>query len=163
PAGHWASFGPNGRLTINKYYDLRATAEAARSNSVSDDDLAEVLFDSVRAHMVADVPVSTFLSGGLDSSLVTVMAKRLAGDLDSYTIAFRPDDIKLEAMPDDLKYARLIAKQFDIRLHEIEIAPDVTSLLPKLVDVLDEPIGDAAAINTVLICTMAHQAGVKVL
>ncbi len=163
PAGHWATFGPNGQFAIEPFYDLRAEAEAARSRTVTDADLAHTMADSVRAHMVADVPVSTFLSGGLDSSLITVLAKRMAGSLDSYTIAFRPEDMKLEAMPDDLKYARMIAKKFDIRLHEIEIAPDIAAMLPQLVDVLDEPIGDAAAINTVLICRMAREAGVKVL
>ena len=51
----------------------------------------------------------------------------------------------------------------DIDLHEIEIAPDVVSLLPRLVDILDEPIGDPAAINTLLMCEAAREAGVKVI
>jgi asparagine synthase (glutamine-hydrolysing) len=163
PAGHFAVFGPEGRLTVERFYSLREEAEAAQGRTVTTDDLARTLAASVSAHMIADVPVSTFLSGGLDSSLITVLARQEAGSLDSYTIAFRPEDMKLEAMPDDLKYARLLAKQFGIRLHEIEIAPDITAMLPRMVDVLDEPIGDAAAINTVLICEAARKAGVKVL
>jgi asparagine synthase (glutamine-hydrolysing) len=163
PAGHYATIGPGGHLKVERFHDLRAEAVAARQRTVTTDELAGVLADSVSAHMIADVPVSTFLSGGLDSSLITVLARQQAGSLDSYTIAFRPEDMKLEAMPDDLKYARMLAKQFGIRLHEIEIAPDITAMLPRLVDVLDEPIGDAAAINTVLICEAARKAGVKVL
>lgn len=163
PAGHWASFTPSGRLDLHEYYNVSVEAAKACNNTVTNDALADILEDSVRAHMVADVPVSTFLSGGLDSSLITVLAKQFAGSLDSYTISFRPEDMKLEAMPDDLKYARLVANKFDIRLHEIEITSDIVRDLPRLVDVLDEPIGDAAALNTILICSAARRAGVKVL
>ena len=66
-------------------------------------------------------------------------------------------------MPDDAIYARKMAAHLGIRLHEIEISPDVVDMLPRVVDVLDEPIGDPAAINTVLMCEAAREAGVKVL
>jgi asparagine synthase (glutamine-hydrolysing) len=122
-----------------------------------------VVEDSVSAHLVADVPVSAFLSGGLDSSIVTVLAKRSNPDVDAYTITFRAEDQRLEAMPDDAFYARMVARQFGVDLHEIEIAPDVVDLLPRMVATLDEPIGDPAAINTFLICQAARRAGVKVL
>jgi asparagine synthase (glutamine-hydrolysing) len=83
--------------------------------------------------------------------------------IEAYTITFRPEDQRLEAMPDDAVYARKMAAHLGIRLHEIEISPDVVDLLPRIVDVLDEPIGDPAAINTVLMCQAAREAGVKVL
>ena len=63
----------------------------------------------MRAHLVADVPVSSFLSGGLDSSIVTVLAKQARTEIDAYTIAFRPQDQRMEAMPDDAVYARKVA------------------------------------------------------
>jgi asparagine synthase (glutamine-hydrolysing) len=66
-------------------------------------------------------------------------------------------------MPDDGFYARRMASQLGIRLHEIEIAPDLAEMLPRMVDVLDEPIGDPAAINTMLICRAGREAGVKVM
>ena len=115
------------------------------------------------AHMVADVPVASFLSGGLDSSLVTAMAASHDPTIEAYTITFRAEDQRLEAMPDDAIYARKMAAHLGIRLHEIEISPDVVDLLPRIVDVLDEPIGDPAAINTMLMCQAARDAGVKVL
>jgi asparagine synthase (glutamine-hydrolysing) len=127
------------------------------------EELRRVLEDSVAAHLVADVPISTFLSGGLDSSLLTVLAARRDRDIDCYTISFRPEDRRLEAMPDDLAYARKIAARHGLPLHEVEIAPDVADLLPRMVQALDEPIGDAAAINAYLICRAARDAGVKVL
>jgi len=108
------------------------------------------------------VPVSSFLSGGLDSSIVTVLAKQADSAVDAYTIVFRPEDHRLEAMPDDAIYARKVAARFGIELHEIEASPKVAELLPRIVDVLDEPVGDPAAINTLLMCEAARDAGVKV-
>ncbi len=125
-------------------------------------DLRAVIKEPVDAHLVSDVPVSSFLSGGLDSSIVTVLAKQADIAVDAYTITFRPEDHRLEAMPDDAVYARKVAARFGIELHEIEASPDVAGLLPRIVDVLDEPVGDPAAINTLLMCEAAREAGVKV-
>ena len=66
-------------------------------------------------------------------------------------------------MPDDAVYARKVARQFGIDLHEIEISPDIVDMLPRMVDILDEPIGDPAAINTFLMCEAARERGVKVI
>ncbi|TDW23499.1 asparagine synthase (glutamine-hydrolyzing) [Kribbella kalugense] len=161
PPGSWAEFRPDGGSRHEMYWRVTDVATEAAAGPPAD--LRQVIEESVAAHMVADVPVSTFLSGGLDSSLVTVLAKQMDPSVDSYTITFRSQDQKLEAMPDDAIYARKVAQQFGIDLHEIEIAPDVVELLPRIVDILDEPIGDPAAINTLLMCDTARDAGVKVL
>jgi asparagine synthase (glutamine-hydrolysing) len=161
PAGSWARIRPGGRPEIRQYWRIQDAAAAAASRPAAD--LGSVIEDSVRAHLVADVPVASFLSGGLDSSIITVLAHRDAASVDAYTITFRPEDQRLEAMPDDAVYARKVARQFGINLHEIEISPDITAMLPRMVDVLDEPICDPAAINTVLMCEAARERGVKVL
>ena len=158
--GTWAEFRPDGTYHVEWYWDVVEEAAAARETSY---DLGEVIEDSVTAHLVADVPVSSFLSGGLDSSIVTVLAKRANPQIDAYTITFRAQDQRLEAMPDDAIYARKIARRHGIELHEIEIKPDVVDLLPRMVDILDEPTGDPAAINTLLMSEGARAAGVKVL
>jgi asparagine synthase (glutamine-hydrolysing) len=162
PPGCWLEVGPNGRHRLERFFDPR-TELSVPTGRVDVEGLRAVLEDSVAAHLVADVPISTFLSGGLDSSLLTVLATRHNQEIDSYTISFRPEDRRLEAMPDDLAYARRLAARHGIRLHEVEIAPDVADLLPRIVAALDEPIGDAAAINAYLICRAASDAGVKVL
>lgn len=161
PPGSWADIRPDGRITVATYWCLPDVAAEAAAGPPAE--LGPVIERSVAAHLVADVPVSTFLSGGLDSSIVTVLAKRTNPEIDAYTITFRPEDQRLEAMPDDAVFARMVASQFDVPLHEIEIAPDVVDLLPRMVTALDEPIGDPAAINTFLICEAARSAGVKVL
>ena len=161
PGGSWAVITPDGTCTVRQYFDIAEVAAEAEAGPPAD--LAEVIEESVAAHLVADVPISSFLSGGLDSSIVTVLAHQANAEIDAYTIRFRPEDQRLEAMPDDAVYARKVAARYGINLHEIEISPDIVDLLPRMVDVLDEPIGDAAAINTLLMCEAARARGVKVI
>jgi asparagine synthase (glutamine-hydrolysing) len=161
PAGSWARFSPDRRPHFEQYWRVEEVAREAAKGPAAD--LGPVIEESVAAHLVADVPVSSFLSGGLDSSIVTVLAHRAAQEIDAYTITFRPEDQRLEAMPDDAVYARKVAARYGIQLHEIEISPDIVDLLPRMVDALDEPIGDPAAINTLLMCQAARERGVKVI
>jgi asparagine synthase (glutamine-hydrolysing) len=160
PPGSWARFRPDGRTSLQYYWRVADVAAEAATEPPAD--LGPVIQESVTAHLVSDVPVSSFLSGGLDSSIVTVLAHRANPEIDAYTIAFRSQDQRLEAMPDDAAYARKVAARFGISLHEIEISPDIAGMLPRIVDVLDEPIGDPAAINTLLMCEAARERGVKV-
>jgi asparagine synthase (glutamine-hydrolysing) len=159
--GSWLRIRPDGRTDRGTFWSLREVAEEARHTR--DVDLAAVVEESTKAHLMADVPVATFLSGGLDSSYLTALAARHQPGISAYTIGFRAEDAKFEAMPDDLRYARVVADRFGVDLHEIEIAPQVLDLLPKMTYHLDEPIGDPAAINTFLICSAAREAGVKVM
>ena len=161
PGGSWARFSPDGRMYLEHYWQVADVAQEAEGAAAPD--LGRVIEESVAAHLVADVPVSSFLSGGLDSSIITVLAHRAAQEIDAYTITFRPEDQRLEAMPDDAVYARKVAARFGVKLHEIEISPDIVKMLPRMVDALDEPIGDPAAINTVLMCEAARARGVKVI
>jgi asparagine synthase (glutamine-hydrolysing) len=161
PGGSWARLRPDGTFSVRSYWRISDVAAEAAAGPPAD--LRSVIEESVTIHLVADVPVSSFLSGGLDSSIVTVLAHQAESEIDAYTITFRPEDQRLEAMPDDAVYARKVATRFGIRLHEIEISPDIVDLLPRIVDVLDEPIGDPAAINTLLMCQAARERGVKVI
>ena len=160
-AGSWASFRPDGGSSLRCYWRVADVAAEAAAGPPAD--LRPVIEESIASHLVSDVPVSSFLSGGLDSSIITVLAHRANPGIDAYTITFRPEDQRLEAMPDDAVYARKVATRYGIKLHEIEISPNIVGLLPRIVDVLDEPIGDPAAINTLLMCEAARERGVKVI
>ncbi|HET7304442.1 MAG TPA: asparagine synthase (glutamine-hydrolyzing) [Segeticoccus sp.] len=161
PAGSWREYRRDGSVTSGVYWNSAEEAAAAAAGPSAD--IADVVEESVHAHLVSDVPVAAFLSGGLDSSIITALAHREDPSLETYTIAFRPEDQRLEAMPDDAHYARLLASQLGVKLHEIELHPDVVDTLGRMVEVLDEPIGDPAAINTYLMCQAARDTGCKVM
>ncbi|MEQ8146757.1 asparagine synthase (glutamine-hydrolyzing) [Streptomyces sp. OP7] len=165
PPGTWLRCRADGSVQRGRFWDLRGVAAEGQERARSGDlpDLAAVVEESTRRHLLSDVPVATFLSGGLDSSYLTALAARDRPGIPAYTIGFRAEDARFEAMPDDLRYARRVAERFGVDLREIEIAPDVLDLLPRMTYHLDEPVGDPAAINTFLICSAAREAGVKVM
>ncbi len=155
----------NGKATIEKYWDIEFEGYGEdKGEAHYIEELDALLQDTVRRQMIADVKVSAFLSGGLDSSLIAALMTRQKGEpITTYTIAFTERDKKFEAMPDDQKYAKIVARHLGADYQEIVLEPDVAELLPKLIYHLDEPIADSASINTYLICKMAKQSGTTVL
>jgi asparagine synthase (glutamine-hydrolysing) len=162
PPAHYIELHVDMELKMSQYWSLR-DGNGSRNESKVIEELTKIIDESVDRHMVADVPVSAFLSGGLDSSLVSVLAARINKNLSTYTIAISQKDKKIEQMPDDQKYARQLASLHHFDHNEILISSMIVDLLPKIVRTLDEPIGDPAAINTFLICEAAKKKGVKVL
>ena len=163
PPAHYLTYSKSDGLKIEKYWELDDKIINENGEKTIVNDLANIVEASVMRHMVADVPVSTFLSGGLDSSLIAVLAKKKNSQLSAYTIGTSSKDKKVEQMPDDEKYAKMVASTFHLDHHIIKISPDILSELPNIVATLDEPIGDPSAINTYLICKAAREKGVKVL
>jgi asparagine synthase (glutamine-hydrolysing) len=120
--------------------------------------LAPELKRIVSEQMVADVPLGAFLSGGLDSSLVVALMQRAGSSrVSTYSVGYSKTDLAYDVVPDDLPFARDVSQHFGTDSHEIALWPDVASLLPKVVDALDEPIGDPAALSSYLICRAARR------
>ncbi len=119
---------------------------------------------AVGRQLIADAPVSLFLSGGLDSSAVAFEAARGGANIrEAYTIAFSNEDRKADVQSDDLHYAALMAKQLGLNLCVIEAKADFIALLPELMPFMEDGFTDPAAINTYLISAGAREAGVKVM
>jgi asparagine synthase (glutamine-hydrolysing) len=113
-------------------------------------ELREVLDDSVRAHLVADVPVGVLLSGGVDSGGLAALASRHVDEpLRTFSIGFE------EAGFDELSRARLVAERYGTDHHELVLRPNAVELLPKLVESFDEPFGDSSALPTYLVSELA--------
>lgn len=162
-AGHFLEYC-DGKLRIERYWEIPTAHPDSRPESYYVEGLRERLQQAVQRQMVSEVPVGAFLSGGLDSSAIVALARsRSNADFSTYTIKFSAQDSRMEAMPDDARYARIIARQFETDHHEIEIAPNLVELLPKILWHLDEPIADPAAINTYLIAQAAKASGTTVL
>ena len=163
PPGHYMTIDKSLAIRMERYEQPFNGSATTDSEIDAVAELDSVLKQSIRRHMVADVPVCSFLSGGLDSSLISVMALEHTDRLSTYTIATSAEDKLVERMPEDEKYAKRLAEEFGFDHNEIVIHPDIVKLLPEMVRTLDEPIGDPAAISTFLICKNAHRKGVKVL
>ncbi len=163
PPAHCLRF-ENGRLSLKRYWNIEAAEDDGASEPEIADELDGLLKDAVRLQMIADRPVGTFLSGGVDSSLITaLMRKNHPGDIHAFTIRFSDKDQRFERMPDDSYYARKVARLLDLKFHEFEIEPSVVDLLPRMVWHLDEPLSDPAVINNYMISVAARDAGIVVL
>jgi asparagine synthase (glutamine-hydrolysing) len=116
---------------------------------------------AVREHMVSDVPIGAFLSGGLDSSaVVALMARYSDRPVNTYSIGYSGRGAASHY--NELPYAALVARRFATHHTEIPVAPDVATLLPKLLWHVEEPISDSATITTFLVSQLAAKS-VKVI
>jgi asparagine synthase (glutamine-hydrolysing) len=162
PPGHCMTL-EDGKLSVRQYWSLKPVEQEA-SEATLIEKLDALLCDTVRIQMRADVPVGVFLSGGLDSSIVSALMRvNTQQTVHSFTIKFTSEDQKFEQMTPDWDFARQVAKQFGFTYHELEIQPQVEELLPKMVWHLDEPLSDPAAINTYLISKAARDLNIVVL
>src|SRR5215216_6181354 len=152
PPGHVLVW-QEGRSELTRY----ARPAPAMAAAVRDDDEAELveelrarLRDSVRAHLVSDVPVGVLLSGGIDSAALTAMAATESGyQVSTFSIGFE------ESSFDELDQARVVAKRYGTDHHELVLRPDAVDLLPRIVDAFDEPFGDSSALPTYLVSQLA--------
>src|SRR5438105_13259578 len=107
--------------------------------------------------MISDVPVGLFLSGGVDSGALLAMAKSFNPEpLKTFTIGFRREDQRFGRQPDDVHYARELARLYQPDHKEIILEPRIVDLLPNSIWRLDDPIGDPAATTSYLGCQVAR-------
>jgi asparagine synthase (glutamine-hydrolysing) len=120
---------------------------------------------AVERQMVADVPIGTFLSGGLDSSAITAFAKDMVGreKLKCFTISLDEKLLKKEGVISDLPYAKRVAEYLNVDLQTIQVGPEMADELTTMIYHLDEPQADPAALNTLFISRLARQHEIKVL
>ena len=136
------------------YWKLPETPPMNRADPVQlVEELDALLSDSVRMQLVADVPVGILLSGGLDSSLITAMAARMAtGTISTFTITFPGAGVYDEAL-----YARTVASHFGTRHTELVAEPATVDLLPELARQFDEPLGDSSMVPTFVVSKLVRQ------
>jgi asparagine synthase (glutamine-hydrolysing) len=155
PPGHFA-WADEDDVSVGQYWDLRFTPEH-RPEGEWREAVAETVERCVQRQMVSDVPLGSFLSGGVDSSAIAAAMTASGGPVDTYTLGFAPEDLRHEIVPDDVEHARRVAALLGTEYHESILRPDVVDLLPKAVWHLEEPVADPAAISTYLICREAGQ------
>ena len=146
------SFKNNPTIEINKYWDIRFEPDHSKSEKLWAEEINESLSEAVKLHMISDVPLGAFLSGGIDSaSVVAMMAKNSTNPIKTFSIGFK------EEKYNELIFAREIAKKYGCEHHEQIIEPESINLLPKLVRAYDEPFADSSAIPTYYVSKFARE------
>ena len=152
PAGHILVW-ENGATRIERFArPAPVPAAGVRDESASElaEELRARLRDSVRAHLIADVPVGVLLSGGVDSSLLAALAAQEASEaVHTFSIGFE------ERSFDELDDARSVAEMYATRHEELVLRPDAALLLPRLAEAFDEPFADSSALPTYLVSELA--------
>jgi asparagine synthase (glutamine-hydrolysing) len=152
PAGHVLVRQEDGDFVLSRYarpgpLEVRAADEAELV-----EELRARLRDSVRAHLLADVPVGVLLSGGVDSAVLAALAAQETGEpVHTFTIGFE------ERSFDERADARLVAERYGTDHHELLVRPDPRLLLETLAGVFDEPFADSSALPTYLVSQLAAE------
>jgi asparagine synthase (glutamine-hydrolysing) len=152
PAGHLLSW-EDGRVRLERF----ARPAPVAAEELRDDEEAELVEelrsrvrDSVRAHLVSDVPVGVLLSGGVDSAFLAALAAEESSEpLRTFSIGFE------ERSFDELADARLVAERYGTQHRELVLRPDAAVLLPALAEAFDEPFADSSALPTYLVSQLA--------
>jgi asparagine synthase (glutamine-hydrolysing) len=152
--GHFLEY-TGGKAAVTRYYDLHAIAPAETSpyDKICDKVLS-LLTASVERRLIADVPFGAFLSGGIDSSAVVALMSRVSTEkVNTFNVSFDESDFS------EARYARLIAKKYNTRHHEISLRPeDFLSRLPDALAAMDHPSGDGP--NTYVVSRATKEAGI---
>ncbi len=146
PPAHVLRFH-NDDVRINQWWDVSFDEiEEGRNDAWWQERVLEILDRVVKMEMVADVPLGSFLSGGIDSSGIVAMMKRHSNGrrIGTYTVGIESEDLRYDIIPDDVKWARRVNEQLRTDYHEIMLQPEVAGLLPKLVYHMEEPPIDMA-------------------
>lgn len=132
-----------------------ASPQPARFSGTYDDArerIGELLESAVRKRLMSDVPLGAFLSGGMDSSVVVALMRRLGvSPLRTFSIGFT------DPRYDETRYARQIAAQFQTEHHEEIVTPRAVEILDTLSYLYDEPFGDSSAIPTYYVSRAARR------
>jgi asparagine synthase (glutamine-hydrolysing) len=151
PPGHVLVWR-DGTVRLQQYWQLPADEPYAGSEADAAGELRAVLTDAVRSHLVSDVPLGAFLSGGIDSSVVVgLMAQTSGTRVKTFSIGFD------EPAYDELEHARAVAAHFGTDHHEAVVKPDAVSILDRLICHFDEPFADPSAIPTWYVSEMARR------
>lgn len=164
PAGCWQIYDADGESRENgRFYSLPSYDPCVRDDARAIEETHDALAAAVKRQMLADVEVGAFLSGGLDSTAVVHFARKHSGDkpMQCFTLAYEGGEGSELAA--DLPYARRAAAHLGVQLHEISISPGDLRDLPELVQILDEPQADPAAMGNLVIAKAAQNRGIKVL
>ena len=154
PAGAFAELKHND-FQIKYYWkaEEKILEKPVTDFSEAKNQLQNLLLQSVKYRMISDVPFGTFLSGGIDSSLITALAQQNSSSpINTFSIGFK------EATHNESAYAKQVSTHLETNHHEFIVSEkDVFDLIPKIAFAYDEPYADSSALPTMLVSKLAKQ------
>ncbi len=152
PAAHYVVLTPGSAPAPVRYWSLARSPVRDASVPALADELRELLRGAVKRRLVADVPLGAFLSGGVDSSSVVALMASLTGrPVKTFSIGFA------RAGDSELDYAREVSKRYGTEHHELEVSPDMTSLVGDIVRHHGEPFADSSSVATWCLAEMTRK------
>lgn len=150
--GHSLTVTAGGRILKQQYWDLQPGELHLPSQKQYEERLREILEEAVRCHLLADVPVGAFLSGGLDSSVVVaLMSSMVSEPIMTCSIGFPEEEYN------ELPRARTVAHLFHTSHREEVVTPEPAKVLQRLADSYDEPFPDHSSIPTYYVSKLARE------
>ena len=152
PASYLLLDADGGEPVIRRYWQLEFRPEAGRGEAEWIEGLRAQLADAVQSHLVSDVPIGAFLSGGVDSgSVVALMARAAQGPVRTFSIGFEDEAF------DEVGYARQVAQRYHTDHYEFVVKPDALEALPRLAWQFDEPFADSSALPTYYVSKITRE------
>jgi asparagine synthase (glutamine-hydrolysing) len=144
PPGTTVTVDAQGRLQSRTYWQVPDAAPVRRTHAEWIERVESGLKRAVESHLVSDVPVGAFLSGGIDSGLmVAMMAAASERPVETFTVGFADAG---SSFIDERVYARMIAQRYRLNHHEINVEPHVAQIIQDVVAAFDEPFSDDSVI-----------------
>jgi asparagine synthase (glutamine-hydrolysing) len=145
----------NGRPAIRKYWDLVSRPERGKPEEYFIKGAMEILRESVDMHLVSEVPLGAFLSGGIDSSLIVALMSEFSNTpVNTICMGFGGN---VGGYLDERGYARLMAERYHTHHREYEVQPSAEGLIETIVRAFDEPFADDSAIPSYYVCKIARE------
>jgi len=145
-------------INIAQWYSISNMAQAGQKNLITDqndavDLIEKTLLESVRSQLISDVPLGAFLSGGIDSSVITALMQKVCKDpVKTFTIGFE------ESSFNEAIYAKEVSRHLGTEHHELYVtSSDAFKVIPHLPTLYDEPFADSSQIPTYLVSKLARE------
>ncbi|TAL12091.1 MAG: asparagine synthase (glutamine-hydrolyzing) [Nitrospirae bacterium] len=154
PPGYTLTFA-RGKARLRRYWILTPDHETSGlDEGEAQAQLLARLKETVRLHLISDVPLGVFLSGGMDSSVIVALMREVSsGPIHTFTVGYGSGGKSFN----ELTFARLVANRFGTNHHEEIVEANAVELLPRIIRAFDEPFADSSAIPNYLIAQVARR------
>ncbi len=151
--GTYITCDKNGSVQVKEYYSLSAAHHQSKAPQQPEAQLKKLVTDAVRLRLLADVPVGSFLSGGIDSTIITGIAAQFSPHINTFSLGF-----KNNAYFDETSYAEIAARHFKTEHHTFQLSnDDLLAEFSHFLSAIDEPFADSSALNVYILSKLTRQ------